>query len=187
MKRVYAIVRHILCDQEGVTLIEFAISFPIFLFFFFGLFESSLMMFGNNLIQNMMDQSARLGVVGCQRNEFENGVCKTDYLVDPVHIRKEIVQKSYGLIAACDKNRLTISVAPVGSPDADNPDSGKVDLGQGDEVVVYYVKYHWRTFTPYLKIKEVFGDFVDYQYTAVVRNERFGYMGDSRIKEDGGC
>lgn len=187
MRRLKFTARRMLGDQEGVTIIEFAVVFPIFLMFFFGLFESSMMMFGNNLIQNMMDQSVRLGVVGCQRNEFATGNCHGDYSVDPVQIRREITRKSFGLINACDKDRFTISVAPVGSPEADDPDSGIVNLGQGDEVMVYYVKYEWRVFTPYLQIRSIFGDIINYQYSAVVRNERFGYMGDSRIRTDGGC
>lgn len=162
-------------------MIEFAIAFPVFLFFFMGLMEIGFVTFGNALIDNMMNQAARQAMVGCQRNEFIGGVCDEKFAVTPAVIRKTMREKSFGLVDACDKDKLIISVAPVTAFNFTDPATNTMDLGQGNELVVYYAKYNWPIFTPVLKIKEIFGSFMEHEYTTVLRNERFGSMGGQRV------
>lgn len=173
--------------EEGATMIEFAIAFPAFLFFFFGIMEIAFMTFGNAMIENIMNQSARLGMVGCQRNEFVLGTCDAASMVDPVKIKQDIQAKTYGLVNACDPERFSFSVAPVGTAAAGDPEANTINLGQGDEVVVYASRYRWRIFNPFLHIRQVFGSYVDYEYATMVRNERFGDMGDVRVRANDGC
>jgi hypothetical protein len=173
--------------QDGVTMLEFAMAFPVFLFFFFGLMEIGLITFGNASIDNMMNQSARAAMIGCHRNEVIGRSCDPTLAVTPARIRREIREKSYYLVDACNRERFTLSVAPVDDFNFSDPDDSVVNLGQGNEVVVYYARYRWPTFSPYLDVRELFGSFVDYEYATVVRNERFGSMGTDRIYDGGEC
>lgn len=167
-------------------MIEFAIAFPVFLLFFMGLMEIGFITFGNALIDNMMNQAARQAMVGCQRNEFKDGVCDEAFAVTPEKIRKTIREKSYGLVNACDKEKFIISVAPLGFFNFVDPSTSSINLGQGNQLVVYYARYKWPIFTPVLKIREIFGTFMEHEYSTVLRNERFGNMGGQRSFDGSG-
>ena len=140
-----------------------------------------------HMIENMMNQTARLGIVGCQRNEFLKGGCDPKFTVDPIELKKQITEKSFGLVDACDTSKFSFTVAPLGTKEAGDPDSNTVNLGQGDEVVVYYARYQWPVFSPFLTIRQIFGEMVDYRYATVMRNERFGVMQERLVQSNGAC
>ncbi len=180
-------------NNSGATAIEFAVAFPIFIFFFLGVLEFSLVAWGNSMMDNMLTQVARKGMVGCIRGEsFYNEEskqieCVNGYSVEPVQLRRDIQIRSAGIIRACDSSRFQLEAAPSRNFSESDITPGVVNLGQGSETVVYRMRYQWPVFFPIFKIPGLFGEFVDYEVVTVVRNEPFSGNGGQRIAGSGGC
>lgn len=174
-------------NRTGATAIEFAIAFPVFLFFFAALLEFCVVTWGNSLIDNMLNQTAREGMVGCLRNEANGGACVNGYSVDPVALRRDMVRRSAGFVKACDATRFTFEAAPAPNYNTATLVPNNVNLGQGGEVVAYRITYQWPTIFPLLDIKQIFGTFINYRSVTIVRNEPFGANGGVRTAGGAGC
>lgn len=174
--------------KKGATAIEFAIAFPVFIFFFCALLEFCFIAWGNSLLDNILNQTAREGMVGCLRNEAQNGNCVNRFATDPAELRRDIVRRSAGFIRACDGNRLTFSAAPAPGYNTATLAPNVVNLGQSEEVVAYRITYDWPTLFPILNIPVIFRDFTQFQSVTIVRNEPFGANGGVRVGGgNGGC
>jgi len=171
-------------------MIEFAIAFPIFILFFLGIIEIALINFGNSVVQNMLNQAARQGMIGCERGEIVGGIsdiqrnCEAGFLVDPVLLKSSITQKTFGLVDACS-DRFDLRVGPV-TTSFDASSMSGIDLGQGDQVVAYYASYDWPVLSPMLQLETIFGNVIEFEYATVVRNERFGRIA-GRLMPNAGC
>lgn len=168
-------------SSEGATAIEYAIAFPLVVFFAMALLEFCLIAWGNLMIDNVLVQTAREGMLGCLRNESTGtGGCREGFSVDPVTLRRAIVKRSAGFVRACNADLFTLEASPYAGYTVPEQPQATIDLGGSGELVVYRITYHWPIFSPILRLPGLFGDYVRYQTFTVVRNEPFGPHGGVR-------
>lgn len=167
-------------DARGVAAIEFALIFPIFILFLFMIIEYGLMFFGNAVITNMNNQVARESMVGCINAEIVNNACTiATYKVDEAQLRANIIRRSAGFVDANNASRFTFTVAAYTEFPNVMP-ATKINLGQGNDLRVFRMRYQWPVFFSMLKNIPPFRDMINFETYSIVRNEPFGTISDRR-------
>ena len=71
-------------NQDGVTIVEFALIAPLLFLLIFGMIEFSLLLFNKHVITNASREIARAGVVAREDRfiVYEEGSCAEDYDID---------------------------------------------------------------------------------------------------------
>jgi Flp pilus assembly protein TadG len=174
-------------NREGATAIEFAFMFPIFLLFTFAIIEISLMRFGNAVIDNVVGQAARKSLVGCHHDEYSGGTCLEAFRVDMREVRRLIVEKSVGFVQACDASKFKITVDRLENISPENPMSGVVNLGEAEQIMMFYVTYDWPVFSPFFTLIGQSRKVSQYSSAVLVRNEPFGTIPGRAEGGGGGC
>lgn len=165
------ILRQFWRARQGVAAIEMALIFPIFLLFFMGMFEMGLIWFGNAVISNSVYNAVRESSTGCVGSGHSPGTCTGD-IVEFEELKDRISAASVGLV---DPDRLCIAtktLEEINNPNDVTSPGTQLDLGQGNQVRVFYAGYNWPVFFPYLRY--VFGNATSYRTYQVIRNENFG-------------
>jgi Flp pilus assembly protein TadG len=164
-------------DTRGAAIIEFAFAFPIFILFFLFITEYGLMMFGNAVIRDVVQQAAHLSEIGCLDAEFDPQnpeLCKgTVYSKD--QLVSEIKSRSMGFVHADDCALFSFAAVPVS--DIDNTGAGcntTWNSGNGSDIRVFKATYKWPVFFSFLSSLGIFQSTMNFQAVTMVRNEPFG-------------
>jgi Flp pilus assembly pilin Flp len=181
-------LRRLRGEQDGATVVEFALIFPVFLLAVFGGIETAIVIFISSSIEAAVLEASRYGITG----GTVPGVSRESRVLEIVE------DKTYGLIdmGLVDVDTLVYeSFDDIGQPepfeDANangvydegeaftdvngngqwDPDMGAVGLGGPSDVVVYRISYAWGIITPFMR--GVMGDEVLHVSSVAVRNEPF--------------
>lgn len=187
--------RRLLKNEEGATMVEFAMIMPVFILLIFGLIEFSVIMFTKATMEGATSITSRLGKTG----HMEEGMTrqqmlinllteKTSGILDPDLIEvTTLVYESFSDIGQSEP--LMVDVNGNGQHDASDgdvyqdingngqwdDDLGQVGLGGSGDIVVYKVHYPWTIKTPVMSsfLTNAEGYF-PLDVSVVVRNEPYG-------------
>ncbi len=181
-------LRRLQREEEGATVVEFALVLPVFVLAVVGAIETAMVIFISSSIESAVLEASRFGVTGGSTP----GVSRDEKVLQIVG------QKTYGLV---DMDKVGIetlvyeSFDDIGQPepfedlngngihDAGEPftdvngngqwdaDMGAAGLGGPSDVVVYRVNYAWGIMTPFMR--GVMGDSIEHVSSVAVRNEPF--------------
>ncbi|MFT3972253.1 MAG: pilus assembly protein [Amaricoccus sp.] len=179
--------RAVFASEAGAAAVEFAFILPILLLFALGTIESAIVLFIRSSIESAVLEASRYGITGS-----EDGVSRADRVLAIVE------ERTYGLLDP-DKIELETLVyddfADIGKPepfvDANgsgfyelgesftdvngngkwDADMGKAGLGDGNDIVVYRVRYSWGIITPMLR--GIVGESIVNESAVAVRNEPY--------------
>lgn len=156
MQRLGKMVR----NNEGATVIEFAIVAPVFFLIVFGIIEFSLIMFASSVIEGATANAARLSRTGAERSDADNVSERAQ--ADTARLRELILERGGGFLK---NENLNIATIPQSGQDG--------TMGNSGEVVIYSVTYNWNIATPI--ISNLIADDGVYTIgaTTVVVNEPF--------------
>jgi len=164
--------KRFLKEAKASTAIEFAIVFPLYVFFLIAFIEFGIMMYGNALLDSTLTRASRRAMVGCIKGE-----CDNENLVN--NILAEIDEASFGFISNDDTalgGKLKVKIAPIDTNVALVID-GTVILGDGGDVVSYCLEYDWNDLLPITPSTFIPGlpkGTITFKTCTVVRNEEYG-------------
>lgn len=181
-------MRAFFARRDGNASVEFAFAAPILILLMIGIFEVSMLLFSNAVVEGAVRSASRFGLTG----QTTPGVSREDVIVEKIR------ESGLGLVEI-DAGDIDVLVYPsfadVGQPepfqDANgngaydggetfsdvngngvwDPDMGAAGAGGPGEVVVYRVRYAWPMMTGLLA--DQFGDEVRMAASIAVRNEPF--------------
>lgn len=149
-------------QNDGATIVEFALVAPVLFLILFGIIEFSLVMFASSVIEGATGNAARLSKTGAERSTA--GTSEERAELDSARLRQLVLERGSGVLK--DNNDLHITVIPQGG-------SKDGTMGSSGEIVVYRVTYNWNIFTPLIgNLISDDGIFV-ISSTTVVVNEPF--------------
>ncbi|AIL12793.1 hypothetical protein IM40_03455 [Candidatus Paracaedimonas acanthamoebae] len=125
-------------QEEGASIVEFALIAPLFIFFIFALIQLSAALIIDNALEASIREAARYGIAG-------QGSGARD---DEIRSRIQTVARDYsgGLI---NPSNLTIMINAYPNFQAlDANTSGENGSGRGNQAVKYQVQYTWDTTIP---------------------------------------
>lgn len=122
-------------QQQGATVIEFAIVAPVVLLLLFGIIEFSLMMFVSSVIEGATANISRMSKTGALRSTNPDPQTRAEQ--DESQLRSMIIERGKGIIR--DGN-LFVQTRPRTSQTN--------TMGQAGELVIYVVRYDWKIITP---------------------------------------
>ena len=165
-------------NQDGASLIEFALLAPVLFLLLMGIVEIALFMYATHVLENATTASSRYGMTG---SAYSADKCKAGNREE--FIRCSVDMLSHGLLDVSKLNIQTQDVPDYDSIDLkhiyDDPTEGPVtkpSYGIGNRVIIYHVTYNWKFFTPL--IGKLLSDRKDGVYVitanAVIKNEDFG-------------
>lgn len=177
-------------NEDGVTVVEFALIAPVLFMFIFGIIELSLVMYVQSVIEGATTLTSRLGKTGyvdggqSRETTLMNALqSRAGIFLDPSHVT--ITSKFYGQFDQIgdeepyidtdhdghrDSNETYTDVNGNGQWDADMAAQG---YGDANDIVVYTVSYPWQINTPF--VSRLVGDdgLVTLSAVAVVKNEPY--------------
>ncbi len=161
--------------EHGSIAIEFAIIFPVFILLMMGLFELALITWGNGVINNVVTRAAQMSTVGCVDNDVEipDGQSAGDCVSAPITseaLQALIADKSVGFVKP-EKLCLSATTLDEIAGGAGYRPGGALNLGQAEDIVVFYARYNWDVLFPFMR--NVFGNTVDFESIVMVRNDKF--------------
>jgi len=181
--------RHVVGDERGKAIVEFALIAPVFLGMLGAVLEFSGIMFVQTILEGGAREASRYGITGSQ----PEGVTREEMILDIVE------GNTYGILDMAELDMETLvydSFGSVGQPepftdengngeyDDGEPytdvngnggwddDMGAAGLGGPGDVVVYRLSYDWNIMIPLFE--PIFGETVTLQANVAVRNEPFG-------------
>lgn len=157
-----SLVKRISKNEDGATIIEFALVAPLLFLIVFAIIEFSLVMYASSVVENATAAASRFGITG---NNYDGTMTRDEY------IRETVNRFSMGLIKSEDIKITTEKFADYENVQPSN-NSDAADYGSGGETVLYHVDSDWHIFTPL--IGKFFKDGIyPIRATALVKNERF--------------
>jgi hypothetical protein len=157
MKHHASLSRKLHRNNEGATIVEFALVFLPLFAIISGIIEFSLLYYANSVIENSATIGSRLGITGDDYSDEPRVISGADR-VDM--IRQNIVNQSRGLL---NEEKISITCESLGKEFTGVPEGargnhvcgGTIDNdsscdtgGDGGDVVIYTVSYCWETLTP---------------------------------------
>jgi len=164
--------------QRGTAAIEMALLFPVFLLFFMGVFEMGLVWFGNSIISNKVYNAVRASSTGCAGSGQSPGTC-TGTIIDFNALKTQISSASFGLIDPDQLCFRTKTLDDISAPVDVSTPGPTLDLGEGNQVRVFYAGYKWKIFFSYMR--PLLGSSVDFRTYQLIRNENFGAAPAGRV------
>jgi hypothetical protein len=162
-------------DCRGASIIELAILFPVFLLFVLGLLQLGIMLWGDELIANVINEIAQQSSYGCLGGNVDAaGNCQGGSGIDATYIENLISSRSLGLIDStqlCFRADLLKNIVEMGS--TISVPAG-INLGQGGDSVMLFTSYSWPIVIPY--ISAAFGVQNTFVNVTLVRNQPFGSL-----------
>lgn len=129
---------HRLRQEEGASIVEFAIMAPIFIFFIFAVIQLSAVLIIDNALEASIREAARYGISGQGSGARDS----------EIRSRIQTVARDYsgGLI---NPSNLTITINSYPNFQAlDANTSASNGSGSGSQAVKYQVQYTWNTTIP---------------------------------------
>ena len=131
MKRLKNLAR----QNDGATIIEFAIVAPELLLLLFGIIEFALIMFASSVVEGATTHAARLSKTGALRSTA--GTPAAQAQAEGARLRELILDRGAGVLKNDNLNIVTITQSdPSGS------------MGGSNELVIYNITYNWEVTTP---------------------------------------
>ena len=162
--------------QDGSTVIEYAIVFPVMALFFLGVFETALVTWGNGILASTLTQVAFESSRGCVEGDYDKtsyGDCRiATSMITAEKLNKVIDANGLGMINSANIC-LTAGVVGDDAPSTPTP-AANINLGYGNDVVVYYISYDWPVFMPLMQ--KIMGTTVNFHTMTLVRNDDFGSL-----------
>ncbi|NBO18658.1 MAG: pilus assembly protein [Proteobacteria bacterium] len=183
-------IRRFIRQQEGATIIEFAVVAPVLFLMLAGIIELGLILFTTSALEGATNVGARIGKTGFT----SGGLSREDY------IRSEIVRLTGGFLNTSQLNISILSYSSfsnIGQPEPClspttppcpgvsgvnfvdingnnqwDADQGSASAGGSGSVVLYRVTYPWRLFTPIMASILGSGGIYTITATSAVRNEQ---------------
>ncbi|MCH2546672.1 MAG: pilus assembly protein [Alphaproteobacteria bacterium] len=182
-------------NNDGATIIEFAIVAPVFILLLFGIIEFSVIMYAKSTMEGATSITSRLGKTGYTEEGITRQEMLTQLLVDragglmdPEEI--EITTLIYENFADIGQPEpLSIDINGNQQYDASDGDAyqdingngqwdedmGEAGLGGAGDIVVYKIHYPWQVKTPVMQnILENENGYFPLNTSIVVRNEPYG-------------
>lgn len=148
-------------DESAATIIEFAIVFPVVLFFLMTVLEFGLIMLSQIVLDNAAVEVSRKGATG---SYYGKDVGKLGYT------RSQFIKD---IVADNLKTLPMYSPTPTPIvPTCELLSGGGCTGRDSDQLVVYTITYNWKIFTPTLYIIGT-GGYFPISAKAVVKNENF--------------
>jgi Flp pilus assembly protein TadG len=162
--------KSLLKNSEGAAALEFALVFPVMIFFVMAIIEFGLIMHVNTLVDNATHEGARLGTTGNTYADLNATGLERKEFIDS-YIRDQLGN----WVRSSDQLNVTTKIigANIGAVGNNLTTVGHQGFGSGGEAVVYNVQYKWQILTPIMaNIIGEDGNFL-MTATAVVKNENF--------------
>jgi Flp pilus assembly protein TadG len=157
-------------NQDGATIIEYALVAPILFLMVFAIIEFALVMYATSVIETAASAGARYGITGSSYDvEAAQDPCNS---ARATYIRQAVDKLSMGLVDTA-KITITTEVFDDYTNVAPKFDSKTANYGCGNQVIMYNVQYDWDITTPF--ISQYFnGGVYTIQSHVLVKNEDFG-------------
>lgn len=163
-------VTRIATDQRGTTIIEASFILPVFILLMLVMLELGLILFWNNLLENISSEVALQGAVGCAGQNEMMGACNANAAFNREAIEAIITSNSGGTL---NPSRMCIEVMPYNAVLTNSMLGNNIlNLGAPRDVMVYRFSYEFP-----LAVSGLISDAVNldtYESVYVVRNEDFG-------------
>lgn len=165
--------KNIFKNQDGATIIEYAIIAPVLFLLLMGIIEMGLFFYASNVIENATVASSRFGITG---QEYKTRPICPNSEDRSAFIRCSVERYSRGVLDPADV-RIQAKVISGGfenvNPEEYDFGEDERDYGGANQAVVYRVSYTWKFFTPL--IGKFFSDDGEYdiESTVLIRNENF--------------
>jgi hypothetical protein len=186
--------RHIGSNEQGSTMVEFALVAPVFILLLFGIIEFSAIQFAKSTMEGATSITSRLGKTGYT----QDGMTRQEMLIalvkeksmgilDPERIEvTTLVYDSFSDIGQSEP--LSIDANGNGHYDPADGDAyqdingngqwdsdlGEAGLGGAGDIVVYKLHYPWQVKTPVMNKLLVNADgYFPLDVSVVVRNEPY--------------
>ena len=106
-------------DTWGGTIIEFTVTFPLFLLLMFGLVQAGLLLFTQAGLQHGVERAARCASVNYSANQI--GLSQSCFAVAPSAVTNRIIQdyavaNSFGLVPSFSSFTVTPTLPTPGNP-----------------------------------------------------------------------
>lgn len=161
-------------DPRGGTALEAALILPVFLIFLLGVCEMGLVFWGNSMIRNSLSQVAFESSRGCIEGNIDrmSGDCMDPgSAITRARLDQIITQNSLGMINA---GTICFTAAPIATAPNTLTPATNVNLGIGEETIVYYASYDWPVY--FKQLNRYLGNQTRFRTMMVVRNESFGSL-----------
>lgn len=167
-------IRRLLKNSKGSTIIEFAICCPVLFLIVFGTLEFAMIMHISSIVEHSVHEGARLGITGSQYADLSGSSNMSREEFIKYEIEKKMGRWLYEPEDLTIKTRVLASIKGVSLSGTENDTSGS-PYGKGDQTVVYEVTYKWHILTPFLR--ETLGTDEDGTFhiksTVAAKNEGF--------------
>lgn len=165
-------------NEEGATIIEFAIVAPVLFLIVFGIIEFSIIMFVSSAVESATFIGSRFGITGNDYAEFagdfndDNNDGIADNASREAFIRAEVEQRTLGLL---NPAQLSVTAEPFASlSGVDNgAEPTSLNPGGGGSAVLYNVTYDWPILTPLASLAIGKDGFYRISSSTVALNEGF--------------
>lgn len=145
----------IIKNQNGATVVEFALVLPLLVVFLFGIIEFSLLLYNKAMITNASREGARAGIVFATSRLSEDDI--------------KAVVSSYGAAKLINFDPSQIHTTTAVHTDSDL--DGTIDSGETITVTVTY-EYHFLIFPNVMElIKGSYTDFIELQAATIMKYE----------------
>ncbi len=176
-------------EQDGATIIEFAVAAPIMILAVVGFIEIALMFFASTVLEGAANVASRMGKTGftpteISRERFIRGEIErlSGGFLSPELVNIRILSyKDFSLIGLPEPCTRPNDRPPCRNGFEDingngrwDADQGKEGVGSARDAVLYTITYNWQVITPFMRavLTETGGSYELSAITAV-KNEPF--------------
>ncbi len=153
-------IKRFIADENGVTMVEFAVVSPVLLFLMMGIIEFGVLYHLQSLATNASNQAARLSITGGMYGDASG---------NRLNVIKESIKKTMATWFPNDEP--TVNATCYSGFGGAGSSGGNGACGSS-QVALYEVTYTWHTLTPVLG--EIFADGkVPISVRVMVKNEAF--------------
>lgn len=181
---------HFLRNDDGVTVIEFAMLGPLFGIGLLVTFETSLMLFTEYVIQTSVQEASRLIRTGQAQgreftaSDFKGAICSIAKFAFKCDANLTVYMKTaptFAALEAATPSYISITGGAFGTTNG-VPNKPPYECGQPGEAVALIATYDWRIATPW--VMDGFANVVDSRTRRIVgfsmfKNEPFPAGGKS--------
>jgi Flp pilus assembly protein TadG len=158
-------------NSDGVTAIEFALIFPIFILIIFSIIEFGMIMFVSSVMNSAALEASRYGITGSTYGKISSSgePMTREELVQQTVADKMSILPFYNPTA----NPVKIELRSLGTIESPTAKQIIAQAGSGDEVIEYKIIYQWNLLSPVMY--PILGEDGKYDISAktIIKNESF--------------